>query len=137
MEDPSVYYVSLHERDIYPHTGPASEQGRGAGEGSTLNIPLPGNSDGDVALKAWDGQITPALNAFQPEFILISAGFDARADDPIGGLRWTDGTFAEMTRRCVALAGKWCGGRIVSVLEGGYNPQGLASAAVAHVKALV
>jgi acetoin utilization deacetylase AcuC-like enzyme len=136
IEDPSVYYISLHERDIYPHTGQATERGRGEGRGTTMNIPLPGNTGGDVALKAWDAMITPALEAFQPEFILISAGFDARINDPIGGLLWSDETFAEMTARCCALAEKWCDGRIVSVLEGGYNPQGLASAAIAHVKAL-
>ena len=136
IQDPSVLYISLHERDIYPHTGPASETGQGPGEGATLNIPLPGDSDGELALQAWDARVGPAIDAFQPEFLLISAGFDARVDDPIGGLRWSDGTFAEMTRRCVALAGNWCGGKIVSMLEGGYNPQGLASAAVAHVKAL-
>ena len=136
INDPSVFYVSLHERDIYPHTGPASERGQGPGDGATLNIPLPGDSDGEFALREWDGQITAAIDAFQPEFLLVSAGFDARVGDPIGGLRWTDETFAAMTRRCVALAGKWCGGRIVSVLEGGYNPAGLASAAIAHVKAL-
>lgn len=136
IQDPTVLYISLHERDIYPHTGPASETGQGPGKGATLNIPLPGDSDGELALQAWDAQVDPAIVAFQPEFLLISAGFDARVDDPIGGLRWSDETFAEMTRRCVALAGQGCGGRIVSMLEGGYNPQGLASAAVAHVKAL-
>ena len=136
IEDPSVYYLSLHERDIYPYTGPAAEKGRGEGEGTTINIPLPGNTAGDVALKAWDAMITPALEAFQPEFILISAGFDARVNDPIGGLLWSDETFAAMTERCCVLAEKWCDGRIISVLEGGYNPQGLASAAVAHVSAL-
>lgn len=137
IEDPSVLYISLHEKDIYPHTGPATERGRGEGEGTTLNLPLPCHSDGALALKVWDESITPAIDAFQPEFILVSAGFDARVDDPIGGLRWTDETFAAMTRRCVAHAEKWCAGRIVSMLEGGYNPSGLASAAVAHVKALV
>lgn len=137
IADPSVLYISLHEKDIYPHTGPATERGHGEGKGATLNIPLPGNSGGELALKAWDEFITPEIDAFQPEFILVSAGFDARVDDPIGGLRWTDETFAAMTRRCVAHAEKWCGGRIVSMLEGGYNPAGLASAAVAHVKALV
>ncbi len=137
IEDPGVLYISLHEQGIYPFTGQATEKGRGAGEGFTLNIPLPGNSDGEVALKAWDERITSAVDAFQPEFFLISAGFDAREHDPIGGLRWSDETFAEMTRRCVALAEKHCGGRIVSMLEGGYNPAGLASAAVAHVRAMV
>lgn len=137
ISDPSVLYISLHENGIYPFTGPATERGHGAGEGTTLNIPLPSNSEGDVALKEWDAQITPAIEAFKPEFLLISAGFDARVDDPIGGLRWSDATFAAMTRRALAHAEKWCGGKIVSMLEGGYNPAGLASAAVAHVKALV
>ncbi len=136
IEDPSVLYISLHENGIYPHTGPACERGRSEGEGTTLNIPLPANSDGVLALHEWDARITPAIDAFQPEFLLVSAGFDARVDDPVGGLRWGDETFAEMTRRCVALAEKWCDGRIVSVLEGGYNPAGLAAAAVAHVRAL-
>ena len=136
IEDPSVLYISLHEENIYPYTGYASERGQGAGEGFNLNISLPRNSDGDVALREWSAQLEPAVDAFQPNFLLISAGFDARVDDPIGGLRWTDETFAEMTRRAKALAGDWCGGRMVSVLEGGYNPAGLASAALAHVRAL-
>jgi acetoin utilization deacetylase AcuC-like enzyme len=137
ISDPSVLYISLHENGIYPFTGPATERGQGAGEGTTLNIPLPSNSEGDVALKEWDAQIIPAIDAFKPDFLLISAGFDARVDDPIGGLRWSDETFAAMTRRALAHAEKWCGGKIVSMLEGGYNPAGLASAAVAHVRALV
>lgn len=136
-EDPDVLYVSLHEQGIYPFTGGADERGSGAGEGTTLNIPLSKGSGGEVALRAWDEKITPAVKAFQPAFLLVSAGFDAREHDPVGGLRWTDETFAAMTRRTVSLAHKWCGGRIVSVLEGGYNPAGLASAAVAHVRALV
>ena len=137
LEDPSVLYISLHEKNIYPHTGLASEHGQGAGEGTTLNIPLPGNSDGEVALAEWKNQVEPAIEGFAPEFLLISAGFDSRLDDPIGGLRWDDSTFSEMTRRSVVLAEKFCQGRIISVLEGGYNPAGLASAAVAHVTALV
>ncbi len=136
IEDPSVLYISLHEKNIYPFTGPATERGQGAGEGTTLNIPLPGNSDGAVALIEWREQVEPAIEAFQPDFLLISAGFDARVDDPVGGLRWDDETFAEMTRRCVAMADKFCRGRILSILEGGYNPSGLASAATAHVNAL-
>ena len=133
--DPSVLYVSLHEQGIYPFTGAAEMRGTGGGEGFTLNLPLPANSDGTTALKVWDEFVTPAVEAFQPEFLLISAGFDARIGDPIGGLRWDDATFAEMTRRCRKLA-RHCDGRIVSLLEGGYQPQGLASAATAHVLAL-
>jgi len=136
IEDPSVLYVSLHEEHIYPYTGAATTRGRGAGLGMNLNIPLPRRSDGTLALAAWEAQVAPAMDAFKPEFVLVSAGFDARLDDPIGGLRWDDATFAEMTRRCVRNARQWGRGRLVSVLEGGYNPPGLASAAVAHVLAL-
>ena len=136
IADPTVLYVSLHQENIYPYTGYASERGQGPGRGFTLNIPLAADSDGSLALREWASQLEPVVDAFQPEFLLISAGFDARLDDPIGGLRWSDDTFAEMTRRCVALADRWCGGKIVASLEGGYNPQGLASAAVAHVRAL-
>jgi acetoin utilization deacetylase AcuC-like enzyme len=136
VEDPDVYYVSLHQERIYPFTGLAQQRGHGKGEGYTLNLPLPAASDGEVALKVWDERITPALDAFQPEFLLVSAGFDARENDPIGGLKWKDETFVAMTHRCVKLAEKHCKGRIVSMLEGGYYPPGLASASVAHVKAL-
>jgi acetoin utilization deacetylase AcuC-like enzyme len=101
-----------------------------------LNLPLPHGSGGELALAAWDEKAGPALEAFRPEFVLVSAGFDARKDDPLGGLKWEDGTFAEFTRRVVALAEKHAGGRVVSSLEGGYNPPGLASAALAHVRAL-
>ena len=136
IEDPTVLYISLHEENMYPYTGYASERGQGAGEGANLNLPLPADSDGERALREWTAQLEPALSGFKPDFLLISAGFDARIDDPIGGLRWSDETFAEMTRRSVILAEKWCGGRIVSLLEGGYNPEGLASAVLAHIRAL-
>jgi len=136
IEDAGVFYVSLHEEHIYPYTGTATTRGRAAGLGSNLNIPLPRHSDGSLALAAWEAQVAPAMAAFQPEFVLVSAGFDARIDDPVGGLCWDDATFAEMTRRCVAFARRWGRGRLVSVLEGGYNPPGLAAAAVAHVLAL-
>ena len=136
LRDPSVLYISLHEKNIYPFTGSESERGQGAGAGCNLNIPLPAKSDGHLALREWVDKLEPAIDAFQPDFLLISAGFDARMDDPIGGLRWDDRTFAEMTRRCGEMAWKWSRGRIVSSLEGGYNPPGLAAAALAHVRAL-
>lgn len=136
IEDPNVLYISLHEENIYPFSGLASEHGHGAGEGTTLNIPLPKDSDGNTALAEWTARIEPAVAAFAPEFILISAGFDARFHDPVGSLCWNDATYLEMTRRAVALAEKFCKGRLISVLEGGYNPSGLASAATAHVLAL-
>lgn len=136
LEDPDVLYVSLHEQGLYPYTGPASEQGQGEGIGTTLNLPLPFASNGATALAAWDEFAAPALDAFRPEFLLISAGFDAHANDPIGGLLWTDETFEALTRRCVAFAETHCRGRIVSSLEGGYNPPALASASLAHVRGL-
>ncbi len=135
-EDPGVFYVSLHELGSYPYTGPADFHGRGLGVGTTLNLPLPHGSGGDLALAAWDETAGPALDAFCPEFVLVSAGFDARENDPLGGLNWTDETFAALTRRTVALAETHAAGRLVSALEGGYNPPGLASAALAHVRAL-
>jgi len=135
-EDPDVFSFSLHEQGGYPHTGAADYHGSGAGVGTTLNIPLPRGSGGDLAIAKWDEAAGPALDEFGPEFVLISAGFDARKDEPISGLRWEDETFATLTRRVVALAEKHAAGRIVSVLEGGYNPDGLASAALAHVHAL-
>jgi acetoin utilization deacetylase AcuC-like enzyme len=134
--DPGVFYVSLHESGIYPFSGAAQDRGTDEGLGTTLNLPLPHGSGGEVALAAWDEKAGPALEAFRPEFVLVSAGFDARKDDPLGGLKWEDETFAEFTRRVVTLAEKHSGGRVVSSLEGGYHPAGLASAALAHVRAL-
>ncbi|BCU79374.1 histone deacetylase [Luteolibacter sp. LG18] len=136
LEDPDVFYLSLHEQGIYPYTGPATEHGQGEGKGATLNLPLPFASPGPTALAAWNEFAAPALDAFQPEFLLVSAGFDALASDPIGGLRWDNATFTALTQRCTAIARKWCGGRMVSSLEGGYDPEGLAAAALAHVAAL-
>lgn len=135
--DPHVFYLSLHESGSYPGiTGDAEDRGVGEGAGTTLNLPLPSGSGGEVALAAWDEVGGPALDAFRPEFVLVSAGFDARKGDPLGGLNWEDETFAELTRRVVTLAEKHAAGRVVSVLEGGYDPAGLASAALAHVEAL-
>ncbi len=136
ISDPTVLYISTHQEDIYPGTGQAHVRGRGDGLGFNLNLPLPRASDGKHALKAWDKHITPKINKFKPDFLLVSAGYDARKDDPIGGLNWDDETFAQMTKRCVQHANKHCQGRILSMLEGGYNPEGLALASLAHVKAL-
>lgn len=135
-QDPDVFYLSLHQYPLYPYTGGAGDRGAGAGLGTTLNIPLTAHSGGPAALAAWDEQAAPALDAFAPGFILVSAGFDARVRDPLGDLAWDDDTFTGLTKRVVALAEKHAGGRVVSSLEGGYYPPGLASAAVAHVQAM-
>lgn len=135
-EDDRVLYLSLHEAGAYPGSGRAGDRGRGRGLGSTVNLPLPTGSDGALALATWEESGGPVLDRFRPSFVLISAGFDARVDDPLGGLRWDDETFASLTRRVVELAEKHASGRVLSVLEGGYNPRGLASAALAHVHAM-
>jgi acetoin utilization deacetylase AcuC-like enzyme len=134
--DATVWFASLHQSGIYPFTGAAGYSGTGAGVGFTLNVPLPGGSNGELALERWDRLVDPALRKLDPDFLLVSAGFDARRGDPIGGLCWDDETFAELTRRCVAIAETHCHGRLVSVLEGGYAPAGLASAVAAHLSAM-
>lgn len=135
-DDASVLFISSHEDNLYPHTGAVDETGEGKGKGSTLNFPVPEGAGGEVILPIWQNEIAAKLKEFQPEFILISAGFDARVDDPVGMLNLTDDDFAALTKFVCQWAGKYCNGRVVSVLEGGYNPEGLACAVVAHVRAL-
>lgn len=135
-DDGTVFFASTHEDNIYPHTGAVDETGEGDGEGSTLNLPVPEGSGGGVILPLWERTIGDAVRDFKPDFILISAGFDAREGDPVGMLNLTDGDFSELTRMVCGWADEFCGGRVVSLLEGGYNPDGLASAVAAHVGAL-
>jgi len=135
-EDPSVFFFSTHEQGIYPGTGHATERGRGAGHGFTLNIPLPAHTTGELARRAITGHLLPEMERFRPQLVLVSAGFDARINDPIGSLAWTDEDFAGLTRDVCALANQYADGRVVAILEGGYNPAGLASAVRAHVAAL-
>jgi acetoin utilization deacetylase AcuC-like enzyme/acyl-CoA hydrolase len=133
-EDADTFYLSLHEQGNY--ADPMTSVGNEGQSEATLSISLPEGSGEAEALSAWDTVAEPALDAFRPEFVLISAGFDARKGDPLGGLNWEDETFTKLTQRVVALAEKHASGRIVSVLEGGYNPMGLVSAALAHVRAM-
>ncbi len=135
-EDGSVFFFSTHQSPLYPGTGKPSETGRGAGEGTTLNCPLPAGSARPEIFDAFEKKLLPAMQKFQPELILISAGFDSRKDDPLGGFELTDPDFADLTRRMRDLAAKTAKGRVVSVLEGGYHLPGLASAITAHVGAL-
>ncbi len=134
--DPDVFFFSMHEEGIYPGTGFARERGRGKGRGTVLNVPLPGNTGGKLARRVVAEKLVPAMREFRPELVVISAGFDARVDDPVGGLLWTDEEFAALTRDVVAIAEEHAQGRLVSILEGGYNPAGLASAVAAHVAEL-
>ena len=135
--DPSVLYASTHQAPHYPGSGSAAERGIGAGEGFTLHVPLPAGSGGAAVLAAWQEQLLPAIEAFAPQFVLISAGFDGRRGDPLGDFQLDDSDFAALTRLLMGVAGRHAGGRLVSVLEGGYDLPGLAAAAAAHMGALL
>jgi acetoin utilization deacetylase AcuC-like enzyme len=133
--DGDVFYVSTHQSPFYPGTGSADEKGEGPGAGRTLNFPLAAGS-GDKEFLAALGKGLQAAEPFKPQLVLISAGFDAHRDDPLGGLALTEEGFAEATRRIRALADRTAGGRVVSVLEGGYNLEAIGRSVVAHVRAL-
>jgi acetoin utilization deacetylase AcuC-like enzyme len=134
--DPDVYFFSCHQWPLYPGTGAASERGTGPGTGTTFNLPLKEGTGVEAVFAVMDGPFAAAMDEFRPEIVFISAGFDARVDDPLGGLNWTDDDFGALTDRLVAFAEKYASGRLVSVLEGGYNPAGLAKAVETHVRRL-
>ena len=135
--DPTVLYFGIHRYPFYPGTGAAEEKGEGKGLGFTLNVPLPAGSGDAEYTKAFDDVLAPAARAFRPDFVLVSAGFDAHADDPLGGMKVTAKGFAELTRVVKRIAATSARGRIVSVLEGGYNLDGLAASAEAHLRVLM
>ncbi|MGA8030399.1 MAG: histone deacetylase [Bryobacteraceae bacterium] len=135
--DGSVLFFSTHQSPWYPGTGDASERGEGEGAGKTINCPLPAGSGRAEIVGALRNQLLPAAKEFQPDFILLSAGFDSRVNDPLGQFLLTDNDFRELTRMMTELAARCCEGRLVSVLEGGYNLQGLALASEAHVRGLL
>lgn len=136
-EDGSVFYFSTHCSPLYPLTGAASERGAGKGLGCTLNVPIPRWSGDAEVLKAYEEKLKPAALAFKPDFILISAGFDAHEGEEAGKLKLSASGFAQMTRVVKEIARSCCGGRLVSLLEGGYNAQKLPVAVEAHVRALM
>jgi acetoin utilization deacetylase AcuC-like enzyme len=136
-EDGSVFFFSSHQWPLYPGTGRADETGEGAGEGTTMNFPLPAGSGRREILGAMESSLAPAAGKFRPELLLISAGFDSRVGDLLGRFTLTDRDFADMTRVVMEMADRFAGGRVVSMLEGGYSLEGLGSAAAAHVGALV
>jgi len=135
--DPGVFFFSTHQWPLYPGTGRADETGEGAGAGATMNRPFPAGAGRQEILGAVQDSLLPAAERFRPELVLISAGFDSRVGDPLGGFTLTDADFADLTRAMMEIAGRHAGGRVVSVLEGGYDLEGLACAAAAHVEALM
>jgi len=132
--DPDLFYASTHQSPLYPGTGSARERGVNA---NIVNVPLPPYAGSDEFRQAMRDGVVPALTAFQPEFLFISAGFDAHADDPLAGLDFVEEDYAWATEQLLALARSACGGRLVSVLEGGYNPDALGRSVAAHVRALM
>jgi acetoin utilization deacetylase AcuC-like enzyme len=134
--DPSVLFFSTHQWPLYPGTGRADERGEGAAEGSTMNFPFPAGSGRAEILGAVHNSLVPAAREFRPELVLISAGFDSRIGDLLGQFTLTDNDFADLTFALLEIADASAGGRVVSLLEGGYNLSGLASASLRHVEAL-
>ena len=134
--DPFVLFVSSHQFPYYPGTGAADEVGTGAGVGFTVNLPLAaGATDADYE-RVYDAIAWPILRQFKPDLILLSAGFDAYMDDPLGGMRVTAPCFGRLTASIVAIADECCGGRVVGVTEGGYDLKGLADCLRATLGAL-
>jgi acetoin utilization deacetylase AcuC-like enzyme len=134
--DPSVFFFSTHQWPLYPGTGRSDETGAGPGEGTTLNFPFPAGSGRNQVLGAVLTALVPAMRNFRPDLVLISAGFDSRAGDLLGQFTLTDEDFADLTDAVMEIAEEYAGGRLISVLEGGYNLSGLASAAASHVAML-
>jgi acetoin utilization deacetylase AcuC-like enzyme len=128
--DPEVCVVSLHQSPLYPGTGMLEEQGDGPGRGTTVNVPLPAGTTGDVYLAAFDEVVEPVVERFRPDWLLVSAGFDAHRDDPLTGLGLSAGDFGLLAVR----AARWVRpGRVVAMLEGGYDLAALGASAGATV----
>ena len=136
-DDPSVLYFSTHDQFAYPGTGDPAKKGSGKGTGYNINIHLPcGTNDKDI-IDVFESVLIPAAFAFQPDMILISAGFDSRKDDLLGCFNITDKGFSRLTTLALQIAYEFCNGRLVSILEGGYNLNGNASAVVTHISTLL
>ena len=131
--DKDTFYGSTHQMPLFPGTGAVTE----TGVGNIVNAPLRAGDGGEAFRAAWTGRILPALDAFRPDLILVSAGFDAHARDPLAGLMLAEADFSWITLKLVDVAHKHCGGRIVSMLEGGYALKALAASTAAHVGALM
>jgi acetoin utilization deacetylase AcuC-like enzyme len=131
---PGLFYASSHQFPCYPGTGSAEERGAA---GNIVNAPLPPGSGSAAFRAAWSDIILPALDHFAPALLIVSAGFDAHKVDPLAQLRLEVADFAWLTERLVELANRHCGGRVVSLLEGGYDLDALAASAAAHVRALL
>ncbi|MGQ0695810.1 MAG: histone deacetylase family protein [Nitrospiraceae bacterium] len=136
-EDPSILFFSTHQYPHYPGTGRATERGKGAGEGFTINVPMEAGEGDDDYRAIFHKSLVPAVNDFKPEFVIISAGFDAHKDDPLASMGLTDEGYANLTGIVAGIAKRHANGRILSSLEGGYNLTALAASVDAHLRALL
>jgi acetoin utilization deacetylase AcuC-like enzyme len=135
-EREDVFYASIHRFPFYPGTGAENETGRGAGKGCTKHVPFDRGAGDAEYLRAFESVLIPVLDDYRPDAILVSAGFDAHVSDPIGGMEVTARAFGAMTSLVIDAARRHCDGRILSLLEGGYHPEGLASCVARHVRVL-
>ncbi|HEY6419096.1 MAG TPA: histone deacetylase [Candidatus Binataceae bacterium] len=133
-ESPELLYTSLHQFPHYPGSGSMHEIGAGAGEGYTVNVPMPAEFGDAEYLRAFDEFLLPIGRKFKPEFILVSAGFDCHHRDPLGAMRVTEDGFVAMARRVKALAAECCGGKMVAALEGGYDLEALVNSGRAVIE---
>lgn len=136
-DDASVLFFSTHKWMAYPGTGNPARKGAGEGYGFNINVDLPAGATDKDALLAWERALLPAAEAFKPDLVLISAGFDSRKDDYLGDFNITDDAFRRMTRAALQIAAQSGKGRVVSLLEGGYNPEGLAQGVAAHLEEMI
>ncbi|WP_428032669.1 histone deacetylase family protein [Ancylobacter sp.] len=134
FSDPSVMYASTHQMPLFPGTGAVGERGT---SDNIVNAPLRSGDDGEHFRQAFESRILPRLEAFGPELLIISAGFDAHTRDPLGNINLLEDDYTWVTKKLMDVADKHASGRIVSVLEGGYDLEGLARSASAHVMALM
>ncbi len=135
-EDGSVAYLSVHRYPFYPGTGGRDETGSGRGLGRTVNVPLPAGAGDEAYAGGFEAALERLLRLFRPDLVLVSAGFDAHHRDPLGGMRVSAEGYARLTRALAEAADTFAGGRLVSVLEGGYDPSGTAEGALAHARVL-
>jgi acetoin utilization deacetylase AcuC-like enzyme len=135
-ESPNVLFSSIHQWPLYPGTGAASETGIDAGAGFTLNVPLASGTGNERYLQVLDDVILPRLRAYEPELVMVSAGYDCHRDDPLGSMRVDEDGFGAMTARLLELAETTANGRIVLVLEGGYDPPALGRSVVRTIQVL-
>jgi acetoin utilization deacetylase AcuC-like enzyme len=136
-ERSDVLYVSTHQFPLYPGTGDFPEIGSGAGAGFTANFPLPARTGDATYNLIFEKAVVPIAESYRPDFLVVSAGYDAHVDDPLAGMEVTPGGFGAISQTLVTLAEKLCGGKVVFLLEGGYHLKGLQESALQSLDALL